>query len=121
MVTSTTLVGGPTPPVTAPPTTTTTICKVPVTTTTKPKKKKPRKYRIGDATWYRYIPGHCATWYLPRGTHLTIRDLKTGRVIHCIASDREAAHGNRVVDLDTVQFRELAPLAQGVVVVKVSW
>jgi beta-lactam-binding protein with PASTA domain len=104
-----------------PPTTTTTICKVPVTTTTVRHKKRPRRYRIGDATWYRYVPGHCATWYLPRGTRITVRDLATGRVIHCIASDREGAHGNRVVDLDTVQFRELAPLAKGVVVVKVSW
>jgi hypothetical protein len=91
------------------------------TTTLKPKKKKPVKYRIGDATWYRYIPGHCATWYLPRGTRVTIRDLATGKVVHCIASDREAAHGDRVVDLDTQQFAELAPLAKGVIVVKVSW
>jgi beta-lactam-binding protein with PASTA domain len=126
-VISTTIPGGPTPPVTistttsVPPTTTTTICKPVTTTTVKPKKKKPVKYRIGDATWYRYIPGHCATWYLPRGTRITIRDLATGRVVHCIASDREAAHGNRVVDLDTVQFAELAPLAKGVVLVKVSW
>jgi len=59
----------------------------------KPKKKKHGKYRVGDATWYRYIPGHCATWYLPRGTRITIRDLATGKVVHCIASDREAAHG----------------------------
>jgi beta-lactam-binding protein with PASTA domain len=102
------------------PTTTTTICK-PVTTTTLKPKKKHGKYRIGDATWYRYIPGHCATWYLPRGTRITIRDLATGRVIHCIASDREGAHGNRVVDLDTQQFAELAPLSKGVVAVKVSW
>ena len=91
------------------------------TTTLKPKRKKAVKYRIGDATWYRYIPGRCATWYLPRGTRITIRDLKTGKVIHCIASDREGAHGNRVVDLDTQQFAELAPLSKGVVLVKVSW
>jgi hypothetical protein len=106
---------------TAAPTTTTTICRTPVTTTTVKRKKKAVRYRIGDATWYRYIPGHCATWYLPRGTRITVRDLATGRVIHCIASDREGAHGNRVVDLDTQQFRELAPLSKGVVVVKVSW
>jgi beta-lactam-binding protein with PASTA domain len=106
---------------TPPPVTTSTICKVPVTTTTRPTKKKPVKYRVGDATWYRYIPNHCATWYLPRGTRITVRDLKTGKVIHCIASDREAAHGNRVVDLDSQQFAELAPLSQGVIVVKVSW
>jgi hypothetical protein len=92
-----------------------------VTTTTVRHRKKSRDYRIGDATWYRYIPGHCATWYLPRGTRITVRDLATGRVIHCIASDREAAHGDRVVDLDSQQFAELAPLTKGVIVVKVSW
>jgi beta-lactam-binding protein with PASTA domain len=121
--TSTTSVPGETTTTTTTvaPTTTTTICKVPVTTTTLRHKTKPKKYRIGDATWYRYIPGRCATWYLPRGTRITIRDLATGKVIHCIASDREGAHGNRVVDLDTVQFAELAPLSKGVVVVKVSW
>jgi len=119
--TSTTVPGETTTTVTPPPpTTTTTICK-PVTTTTVHHTKRPRKFRVGDATWYRYIPGHCATWYLPRGTRITVRDLATGRVIHCIASDREAAHGNRVVDLDTQQFAELAPLSKGVVVVKVSW
>lgn len=104
----------------AAPTTTTTICK-PVTTTTVKRTTKPKDYRIGDATWYRYIPGHCATWYLPRGTRITVRDIATGKVVHCIASDREGAHGNRVVDLDSLQFRELAPLAQGVILVKVSW
>ena len=119
--TSTTIPGETTTTTTPlPPTTTTTICKVPVTTTTV-KHEKRRRYRIGDATWYRYIPGHCATWYLPRGTRITVRDLATGKVIHCIASDREGAHGNRVVDLDTAQFAELAPLSKGVVVVKVSW
>ncbi len=113
--TSTTVPGATTTTTIPTPTTTTTICKPVTTTTLKPKKKKPVKYRIGDATWYRYIPGHCATWYLPRGTRITIRDLATGKVVHCIASDREAAHGDRVVDLDTVQFAELAPLAKGVV------
>ena len=120
--TTTTIAGETTTTTLAPPpTTTTTVCKVPVTTTTIRHKKKPKKYRIGDATWYRYIPGHCATWYLPRGTRITVRDLATGKVIHCIASDREAARGNRVVDLDSQQFAELAPLSKGVIVVKVSW
>ncbi len=105
------------------PVTTTTICRVPVTTTTvRPTRpKKPKRYRIGEATWYEYIPGRCATWYLPRGTRITVRDLKTGKLIHCIATDREAAHGDRVVDLNQTEFAQLAPLSQGVVVVKVSW
>jgi beta-lactam-binding protein with PASTA domain len=103
------------------PTTTTTICKPVTTTTLEPRKKRAVRYRIGDATWYRYVPGHCATWYLPRGTRIAIRDIATGKVIHCIASDREGARGNRVVDLDSQQFAELAPLAKGVILVRVSW
>jgi len=120
--TTTTVSGATTTTTTRPsPTTTTTVCKPVTTTTLKPKKKRPVKFRVGDATWYRYISGRCATWYLPRGTRITVRDLATGKVIHCIASDREGAHGNRVVDLDTQQFAELAPLSKGVVEVKVSW
>ena len=106
-------------------TTSVTTTTVHVTTTTgKPKtvvKPKARRYRIGDATWYYYIPGRCATWYLPYGTRLTIRDLDTGKTIHCIDTDREGAHGNRVVDLSAQQFRQLAPLSRGVIRVKVSW
>ena len=51
-------------------------------------------YKIGVATWYNYIPGRCATWYLPKGTRLTVRDLSTGKTITCIISDRED-HGER--------------------------
>jgi hypothetical protein len=99
--------------------TSTTTTTVPVTTTTV--KKKPVRYRVGIATWYSYIPGHCATWFRPMGTHLTILDLATGKTVHCVVTDREGARGNRVVDLAQPQFSELAPLAQGVILVKVSW
>ena len=105
--------------------TTTTTVSTPTTTTTLKPIAKPRpkvaRYRIGDATWYYYIPGRCATWYLPYGTRLTIRDLDTGKVIHCVDTDREGAHGNRVVDLSRQQFSQLAPPSQGVIHVKVSW
>jgi hypothetical protein len=94
---------------------------VPITTTTRPKKKRPKRYRIGDATWYADFPGRCATWDLPMGTRIAVRDLATGKVVHCIVTDREAAHGNRVVDLSETQFAQLAPLSKGVVVVRVSW
>ena len=106
-------------------TTSVTTTTAPVTTTTLKPKPKPRpkvvRYRVGDATWYYYIPGRCATWYLPYGTRLTIRDLDTGKVIHCVDTDREGAHGNRVVDLSRQQFAQLAPPSQGVIHVKVSW
>ena len=92
-------------------------------TGTKKKVTRPRivNFRVGVATWYSYIPGQCATWYLPRGTRINVEDLKTGKVISCVVTDREAARGNRVVDLSETQFAELAPLGVGVVPVRVTW
>jgi hypothetical protein len=78
-------------------------------------------FKLGDATWYDYVPGHCATWYLPLGTRVTVLDLTTGRSITCIVSDRESHIGNHVVDLNETQFAELEPLNKGVISVKVSW
>jgi hypothetical protein len=78
-------------------------------------------YKIGIATWYNYIPGRCATWYLPKGTRLTVLDLATGKSITCIISDREVHEGNHVVDLSETQFSQLEPLWRGVISVKVSW
>jgi rare lipoprotein A (peptidoglycan hydrolase) len=76
---------------------------------------------VGIATWYNFVPGRCATWYLPLGTRVTVRDLATGKSIVCRATDREGTHGDRVVDLSETQFAELMPLWRGVIRVKVSW
>ncbi len=126
----------PAPTTTAPPTTTypgettttgvtttaVTTTTIHVTTTTiKKKKPKPVRYRIGVATWYSYIPGHCATSYLRFGTRIHVRDLATGKTIVCVVTDREGRGDGRVVDLSETQFAELAPLWRGVVRVKVSW
>jgi hypothetical protein len=78
-------------------------------------------FKIGVATWYNYFPGRCATWYLPKGTRITVTDLDTGKSISCVITDREGEGSNRVVDLNETQFAQLAPLAQGVISVKVSW
>ena len=75
----------------------------------------------GVATWYSYIPGQCASWYLPKGTRVTVVDVDNGRAVTCIVTDREAAHGERVVDLAETQFLDLAPLGVGVVRVRVTW
>ena len=78
-------------------------------------------YKVGIATWYNYTPGDCATWYLPKGTRITVRDLITGRTITCVITDREAHEYNHVVDLSESQFSQLEPLWRGVISVKVSW
>ena len=77
--------------------------------------------RVGVATWYSYIPGRCATWFLPMGTRVNVEDLSNGHVISCVVTDREAARGARVVDLSETQFAQLAPLGVGVVPVRVTW
>jgi beta-lactam-binding protein with PASTA domain len=78
-------------------------------------------YRIGIATWYSYIPGQCATSYLPRGTQITVEDLDTGVSITCVVTDRQDYSPGRVVDLNETQFSQLTALWRGVVRVKVSW
>ena len=79
------------------------------------------RQRAGVATWYSYIPGQCATWFLPMGTRVNVEDLSNGHVISCVVTDREAARGARVVDLSETQFAQLAPLGVGVVPVRVTW
>lgn len=78
-------------------------------------------YKIGVATWYNYIPGQCATAFLPKGTRITVTDLSSGKSISCVITDREDAGSDHIVDLNETQFAQLAPLAQGVISVKVSW
>jgi beta-lactam-binding protein with PASTA domain len=92
-------------------------------TSTRHKVTHPRveNIHVGVATWYSYIPGQCATWYLPRGTRIYVEDLDNHKVISCVVTDQEAAHGDRAVDLSETQFAQLAPLGVGVVPVKVTW
>ena len=88
---------------------------------TRPAPVAPTPSRVGIATWYAYIPGQCATSYLPMGTAITVRDLASGVTLHCIVTDRQEVAPGRVVDLSEQQFRALAPLWRGVVRVRVSW
>ena len=78
-------------------------------------------YRYGEATWYSYVPGRCATFFLPMGTVVTVRDLATGRTISCTVTDHEDAGPSHIIDLSETQFAELAPLPQGVIRVRVTW
>ena len=78
-------------------------------------------YRVGVATWYSWVPGQCATSYLPKGTRITVEDLDTGVSISCVVTDRQDYSPGRVVDLNETQFAQLTALWRGVVRVKVSW
>ena len=97
----------------------TTTTTVPATTTTV--KPAPKRYVIGIATWYSYIPGRCASPTLPFGTHVRVQNIATGKTITCIVTDRENASYPRVIDLSMTQFAQLSPLSKGVIRVRVSW
>jgi len=77
--------------------------------------------REGIATWYGWHPGQCASPFLPHGTLLTVTDLATHKTIQCLVTDTEAHNPGRVVDLSNYCFEELAPLSQGVIMVRISW
>ena len=100
---------------------TTTTTTPAVTTTTRPAPKPKPRFKIGIATWYSWHPGQCATSYLPKGTHIKIRSLRTGRTVYCVVTDSQPYSKNRVVDLAIPQFSRLAPLARGVEHVIVTW
>jgi len=107
-----------------PPTTTTTTAAKPQISSTPPASGSGGNTATGIATWYSEAPaGTCASPSLPFGTTLNIVDLATGVSITCVVEDREAQNPglNRVVDLSTEGFTELAPLSQGVITVTITW
>jgi beta-lactam-binding protein with PASTA domain len=77
--------------------------------------------KLGIATWYSYVPGRCATWYLPFGVRVTVTDLANGHSVSCVVTDREGSAGDHAVDLSQTDFAELAPLSKGVIPVRVTW
>jgi hypothetical protein len=80
------------------------------------------QHLTGVATWYAWHPGQCATSYRPKGTRIWVENLANHKTISCLVTDYEPRNTpGRIVDLDTQQFAELAPLAQGVIRVRVTW
>lgn len=97
---------------------------------------------VGQATFYSYRPGYCAshfvqlypgmkphTYWFPRGATLKVTNQANHKFIYCRVSDHEAAGPPRVVDLSMTQFSELIgqPLnfaainAVGVLKVIITW
>jgi rare lipoprotein A len=79
----------------------------------------------GTASWYRqpseFGPNGCAHRTLPYGTIVTVTHLGTGASTTCSVNDRGPYVEGRVVDLDDDVFVRLAPLAAGLVPVRITW
>ena len=97
---------------------------------------------VGQATYYSYIPGYCAshyvqmfpgspprTYWFRRGTMIKVTNLANHLFIRCRVTDHEAGSLPRVVDLSMTQFSQLigrpgdfnAIKIYGVLNVIISW
>lgn len=78
----------------------------------------------GRASWYSYQNCMCAAHpFYAKGRFVRVTDLATGKSIIVEVNDRGpdlSIHPDRVIDLDAVAFRALAPLAVGTIGVKVE-
>ena len=62
----------------------------------------------------------CAHRTLPKGTVVTVVNVKTGASTWCIVKDR-GPYGNAIIDLDEEQFAEIAPVGAGIINVRITW
>jgi hypothetical protein len=106
------------PPASAPPS---TLLADPGVTTT------PERMQEGRGTFHRYDNTDpqwgdhpCAHRTLPKGTVVTVVNTRTGASTWCVVKDR-GPYGNAIIDLDEEQFVEIAPVAAGVINVRITW
>ena len=81
----------------------------------------------GRGTFHRYDNADplwgdrpCAHRTIPKGTVVTVVNTKSGASTWCVVRDR-GPYGNAIIDLDEEQFAELAPVAAGVINVRITW
>lgn len=78
--------------------------------------------RYGEASWYECSGSYAAHLSLPFGTVVTVTNLDNGKTVTVVINDR-GPYGiaDRIIDLCSTAFAQIAPLAQGVARVKISW
>lgn len=81
-------------------------------------------YEYGRASWYAFRGCMCAAHpYYPDGSLLRVTRTDTNRSIIVTVNDwgpDQSVHPERIVDLDSAAFRQLAPLGAGTIAVKVE-
>lgn len=91
---------------------------------------KPENIVYGEASYYDYqfprgsgyypskVSFTCATRIWPRGSLIEVTNLDNGKKVICKKTDHgpdAKIHPNRIVDLGSKAFKELAPLRQGLI------
>lgn len=77
--------------------------------------------KIGIASWYGCSGYHAASPFLPFGTVVTVTNLANGRTVNVVINDRGPYGAGRIIDLCSPAFSAIAPLAQGLAKVRISW
>jgi hypothetical protein len=77
--------------------------------------------KIGIASWYGCSGYHAASPFLPFGTVVTVTNLENGRTVNVVINDRGPYGAGRIIDLCSPAFSAIAPLAQGLAKVRISW
>lgn len=75
----------------------------------------------GQGTWYAYQGGlFAASTTIPRGNYAKVTNTANGKSVVVQINDYGPQGKGRVIDLDKVAFQKIAPLAAGVIGVKVE-
>lgn len=78
------------------------------------------KSKVGIASWYAYTGTMaCASRMFPRGTWLRVTNRENGKQVFVQVNDYGPQRGTgKMIDLDSVAFKKIAPLGKGVIEVK---
>ena len=86
------------------------------------KKTASMRGRVGIASWYRYK--HClcaASTEFKKGSRLMVTRLSNGKSITVIVNDYGPEEAmNRIIDLDSVAYKQLGPLGSGIMRVRIE-
>lgn len=79
---------------------------------------------VGKASWYSYKGGlFAASPDFPKGSILKVYNLDNGKSVNVTINDygpERALHPDRVLDLDKVAFKKLAPVSAGTIKIRVE-
>jgi hypothetical protein len=78
--------------------------------------------QYGESSWYECSGMYAAHLSLPFGTVVTVTNLDNRETVTVVINDR-GPYGiaDRIIDLCSSAFAQIAPLAQGVARVKITW
>jgi uncharacterized protein YabE (DUF348 family) len=76
---------------------------------------------VGTASWYHRTGMVAAHKTLPRGTHVRVTNMSSGKSVSVVIDDRGPFVNGWIIDLSDDAFEKLAPLGAGTIKVRLEW